>query len=235
MAFLTNWVARFGVPEHITSDRGPQFVSSLWSGLAEFLGTKLHPTTAYHPQANGMVERFHRSLKASLRARLNSPNWMKELPWVLLGLRTSPKDDLGASSAELVYGSQIMVPGEFVGSRTSFEACPDQFLQNLRETVRKLMPTPTAKRGGCSPSFPASMQSTRYVFIRRDGNKGPLQTPYTGPFRVLEHGPKFFKVDYSGRQERISVDRLKPAHTDPEFDPSTCQPPRRGRPRNKKQ
>ncbi|KAK3775862.1 hypothetical protein RRG08_034111 [Elysia crispata] len=69
-----------------------QFTSSLWSEIAARLGVKLHHTSAYHPQANGMIERFHRALKA----RLTGPNWVEELPWVLLRLRTTPKEDLAA-------------------------------------------------------------------------------------------------------------------------------------------
>ena len=65
-ALLTSWVARFGLPEHITSDRGGVFISNLWTNLALFLGIQLHHTTAYHPQSNGMIERWHRTLKASL-------------------------------------------------------------------------------------------------------------------------------------------------------------------------
>jgi len=229
-AFILNWVSRFGIPEHITSDRGPQFVSHLWSNIAEFLGIKLHPTTAYHPQANGMVERFHRSFKASLRARLKSPNWVNELPWVLLGLRTIPKEDLGTSSAEMVYGAPLSVPGEFIRSSSSNDITTDQHVKRLREVVRDLIPFPVKLHGKKHPSMPKGMRNPEFVFIRRDGYKNPLLTPYTGPFRVIEHGDKFFKVDYGGRTETISVDRLKPAHTDPEDDP-TVQPPRRGRPK----
>lgn len=229
-AFIFHWVSRFGLPGHITSDRGPQFVSKLWSSMAELLGIKLHPTTAYHPQANGMVERFHRSLKASLRARLTSPNWVNELPWVLLGLRTTPKDDLGVSSAEMVYGTPLTVPGELFIGRSPDETLPYQHLQKLRETVRNLKPSPTAIHGKKSSSFPPSMKDPPYVFIRRDGHKTPLQQPYMGPFRVIQHGEKFFKVDYGGKPESISVDRLKPAHTDPDVDP-VIQPPHRGRPK----
>ena len=68
-ALLGSWVSRFGIPEHITSDRGGQFVSKLWSSLARLLGIQLHYTTACHPQANGMIERCHRTLKAALMAR----------------------------------------------------------------------------------------------------------------------------------------------------------------------
>ncbi|XP_066949329.1 uncharacterized protein [Macrobrachium rosenbergii] len=63
------WISRFGVLDHITTDRGPAFLSELWSTLARLLGTSHLTTTAYNPAANGLVERFHRSLKASLMAR----------------------------------------------------------------------------------------------------------------------------------------------------------------------
>ena len=86
-ALISTWIARFGVPLDMTSDRGPQFTSAMWSTIASQLGIQLHRTTAYHPQANGLVERFHRTLNASLKARLSSPNWVDELPWVLLGIR----------------------------------------------------------------------------------------------------------------------------------------------------
>ena len=58
-AFIQNWVARFGVPLSMTSDRGAQFTSDLWSAMCNLLGTELHPTTAYHPQANGLVDCSH--------------------------------------------------------------------------------------------------------------------------------------------------------------------------------
>ncbi len=69
-ALISGWVARFGVPAAITSDRGVQFSSGVWAGLCQRLGISHHSTTAYHPQNNGMVERFHRQLKDALRACL---------------------------------------------------------------------------------------------------------------------------------------------------------------------
>ena len=108
-ALIRHWISRFGVPLDLTSDRGPQFASTLWNEIAQQFGVQLHRTTAYHPQSNGLVERFHRTLKAALKARLQGPNWADELPWVLLGLRTAPKEDLGFSTAELVYGTPLTV------------------------------------------------------------------------------------------------------------------------------
>jgi transposase InsO family protein len=69
-AFIAGWVCRFGVPAIVTTDRGTQFSSALWSLVCRRLGIQHNMTTAYHPQANGMVERAHRQLKDALRARL---------------------------------------------------------------------------------------------------------------------------------------------------------------------
>ncbi|XP_066947134.1 uncharacterized protein [Macrobrachium rosenbergii] len=81
--------------------------------LNGLLGTQLHHTTAYHPESNGMVERFHCTLKAALMSRCNSLTWYLQLPWVLLGLQTTPKESLDLSAAEMVYGDPLMIPGEF--------------------------------------------------------------------------------------------------------------------------
>ena len=101
--FICGWVAPFDIPDHITSDRGPQFCSALWAQLLQRLGTLHHLTTAYHPQANSMVERSHRQLKDGLRAFTASADWPSHLPLVLLGLRADPKEDSSISSAELLY------------------------------------------------------------------------------------------------------------------------------------
>jgi hypothetical protein len=58
-ALFAGWVSRFGVPATITSDRGAQFTSALWVGLCSLLKIQHSATTAYHPQSNGLVERFH--------------------------------------------------------------------------------------------------------------------------------------------------------------------------------
>ena len=78
------WIQRFSVPVTITSEQGAQFTSSLWAALCAILDIVHVPTTAYHPESNGLVERFHRRLKDSLRDR--AVDWFIHLPWVMLGL-----------------------------------------------------------------------------------------------------------------------------------------------------
>ena len=118
-ALILSWIARFGGLGDILSDRGSQFTSSLWSEIAARLGVKLHHTSAYHPQANGMIECFHQTLKTALKACLTDRNWVEELPWVLPGLRTTPKEDLGYSPEELVFSEPLTIPGELVPPKSA--------------------------------------------------------------------------------------------------------------------
>ena len=230
-ALIFHWIARFGIPLDILSDRGPQFTSQLWTSISRLLGTQLCHTTAYHPQSNGLVERFHRHLKSALRARLTGPNWIQELPWILLGIRTMPKEDLGCSSADIVFGAPLTVPGDFIPSRVRTHSDFARHLRQLREQVRSLVPVPTSQHGKVAASIPRNLQQARYAFIRRDSHCTPLERPYEGPFKVIQPGPKTFIVDIGGKNETISVDRLKPAHMDLEQPAEVAEPRRRrGRP-----
>ena len=229
-ALIFHWIARFGLPVDITSDRGAQFTSEIWSSMSELFGIRLHRTTAYHPQSNGLVERFHRHVKSALKARCMGANWCDNLPWVLLGIRTAPKDDLAVSSAELVYGFPLTVPGDFI-CESSQEKDSLVQLRKLREKVKLLTPTPTMRHGKVRSVIPEDLRQSPFVFIRRDSHRKPLQCPYDGPFKVLDAGEKFFKVDYGGREEIISIDRLKPAHLDFDQPLEIGRAPKRGRPK----
>ena len=229
-ALIRHWISRFGTPLDMSSDRGSQFTSTLWNEIAHQLQVNLHHTTAYHPQSNGLVERFHRTLKAALKARLQGPSWTDELPWVLLGLRTVPKDGIGSSAAELVYGTPLKVPGQFIDPASK---CQPMSASNdpFSSTVKKLSPLPISHHS-ISPSaaISQSLRDAQFVFIRQDGHRGPLQRPYEGPYRVVASGEKIFRIMVGSREEIISADRLKPAHVDLTGPVSVAQPPRRGRP-----
>ena len=125
--FVNGWISRFGIPSTITVDCGKQFESTLWGHLMQFLGCKRIRTTAYHSIANGIIERFHRQPKSSLKSYPNLTNWTDILPIILLEIRTTLKDDLQCTAAELVYGTTLRLPGEFFNSSTVKDAVPDPF------------------------------------------------------------------------------------------------------------
>ena len=93
--------SRFDIPSTVATDQGRQFESGLWHQLMKLLETKPICTMACHTIANALVERFHRQLKAALRAQLDVTNWEDHLPMVLLGIRTALKEDLHCTAAEL--------------------------------------------------------------------------------------------------------------------------------------
>nr|VZI21247.1 unnamed protein product [Spirometra erinaceieuropaei] len=113
-ALLSRCVAIFGVPSTITTDRGAHFESHLFQSLLSFSVSTRIRTTVYHPAANRMVDRFHRQLKASLRAAADRENWTDHLPLVLLGIRSASKSDLDCSAAELVFRAIVRLPGEMI-------------------------------------------------------------------------------------------------------------------------
>ena len=213
-ALLRHWIARFGVPNDITTDQGRQFTSKLWSELSTVLGIKHHSTTAYHPQANGMIERFHRQLKAALKAR-TGPHWMNELPLVLLGIRSSWKADIGYSPSELVYGKNLVLPGDLIPNSAPVFSPTSTMVQDLQRHMRSLKPPPALHHGSHKSYMPSTLLTAGHVYVRRDSHTGPLERPYDGPFQVLHRTPKTFTLLVKGQQKQISIDRIKPAEISP--------------------
>jgi len=117
----------------ITTDQGSQFESNLFEALMKLLGSKRTRTTAYHPESNGIVERWHRSLKAAIMCQANA-EWVDALPIVLIGFRTCYKEDIRASTAELLYGKTLRIPGEFFDHEDMLND-PQPFVESFRRLM----------------------------------------------------------------------------------------------------
>ena len=121
-----------------------------------------------------------------------------------------PKDGLIHSSAEMVYGQPLVVPGEFF----PYDSTADQsHAETLRRIVRDLAPCRPSKQHTTS-YVPAELKSSDYVFIRKNAHKPPLSNPYRGPYRVLARTDKSYRIQLDYREDWISIDRLKPAYLD---------------------
>ena len=208
-AFIAGYVSRFGTPETITTDQGRQFESTLFRNLTEALGVCRIRTSPYHPQANGMVERFHRSLKTAIKAQDEPNNWLEYLPLALLSLRTCEKRDFNASPAEMLYGESLRWPADLVFDTGSTFPGEDQFVERLRRRMRELTaPRNPTKR---ATFVPEALLSCEKVFLRNDGTRAGLNPPYEGPYRVLRRSRRTITVEKGDKPYTVSLDRVKPA------------------------
>ncbi|XP_073979947.1 uncharacterized protein [Rhodnius prolixus] len=167
-----------------------------------------------------MVERWHRFLKSALRTRLEEASkWTKTLPTVLLGLRSALRRTTGLSAAEAVLGQPLRLPGEiFMPPRT--QEPTDASLQLLRqEWARNISPTQTK----CFVS--PDLEKCTHVFLREGVHKRSLTPPYSGPYLVRRRDDKTATVQLPGREDRVSLDRLKPAYLLEENQQDAPKPP----------
>ena len=236
--FVTGWIQNFGVPAIITSDRGSQFSSAIFQQLTKIWGIQVIMTTPYHPEANGLVERFHRRLKESLIALgADEPDqWFWKLPMALLAIRTTVKPDVGASPSDLVYGEGLAVPGEILpkdpASDDELSRRREAALANLRLEVARLQPTETSAHRRPLVHMPADLQTCSHVFVRRGGVQSSLASPYSGPYRVISRNNVNFRIAIPGREnETVAIARVKPAFTsvDSAEDAAPPSPPPPGR------
>ena len=111
--FYSEWICRYGSPKIVTTDRGAQFESNLFKALLQFAETDKIRTTSYHQASNGLVERWHRSLKAAIMCHGSRYKWTEFLPTVLLGLRPCIRENMDVSPSEYLFGTTLRIPGEF--------------------------------------------------------------------------------------------------------------------------
>ncbi|GBM04507.1 hypothetical protein AVEN_197908-1 [Araneus ventricosus] len=209
-ALYSGWISRFGVPQRISTDRGSQFTSDIFHSLAKTFGIRLSHTTAYHPQVNGAIERWHRTLKAAIMCH-TSIHWVSALPAVLLGLRTVFKEDLQCSPAEMVYGENLCLPSQFFVQQQP-QTAHNGFIKKLKTHIQQSRATLTSNHSAKPTFVYRDLSVCSHVFLRVDAVQPSLSQPYTGPYKVLSRTNKNFIIIKYNKKVTVTVDRLKPAH-----------------------
>ena len=222
-------VARFGVPYAIHSDQGKQFEGKVFTEMCKLLNIKKTRTTPYHPQSDGMVERFNKTLLAMLRTLVddNQLNWDELLPYVLMAYRSVQHETTGCTPNYLMLGREVATPLDIVYEMpVAIKAIPqNQWAWELKEKlelahslVRKHS-SQAMKRQKTLHDLKLNWQKFQagdqvYVYFPRymSGQSPKLSQFWRGPFNVEEKvSDVTYKVNCGakGKPQIIHVDRMR--------------------------
>ena len=224
-ALRGHFISSFGVPTIIISDNGREWNSNEFDTFCTNLGIKHKFVTAYHPQANGMVERIHRTMKVAFRGLDEPSQWADALPLITLAINNQVCDNNDFTPYQMVFGQAARLPGTFFFKDDGDEnpslqsvAAMKQFSENMRHLQR------SARKQKISNAYVnPDLFTVPEILVRDDGNKAPLSKLYTGPFAVIAKTSKYFTIDTDRGAKNISVDRLKPFYRLPSDDHQSGQ------------
>lgn len=135
---LIQLFSRVGIPKEVLTDQGTNFTSKTLKQAYSLLGIKGIKTTPYHPQTDGMVERFNQTLKTMLRKYVSDSgaDWDQWLPFLMFAYREVPQASTGFSPFELLYGREVRGPLDIL--RESWEGESSGQPRNIASYVLKM-------------------------------------------------------------------------------------------------
>ncbi|KAK3089262.1 hypothetical protein FSP39_002191 [Pinctada imbricata] len=109
---LTKFFSFVGAPKAIQSDQGSNFMSGLFQQVMHELGIRQYKSSAYHPESQGALERFHQTLKTMMKTYCHQygKDWDEGVHLVLFAAREAVQESLGFSPFELVFGHTVRGP-----------------------------------------------------------------------------------------------------------------------------
>ena len=115
--FAEQFICRFGCPESIQTDQGPQFMNEIMAGFAKFFKIKQYKSSAYHPQSLGALERSQHTFVEYVRPCCEKSNWDQWLPYTMFSFNTSILESTGITPHEIVFGRIAILPSEFADEK----------------------------------------------------------------------------------------------------------------------
>ncbi len=199
---LNHFFTTFGIPQTIQSDRGTNFTSVLFTEVLKELGIAQTLSSAYHPQSQGALERFHQTLKGLLRkfCHEQESEWDDALPYMLFAIREAPNESTGVSPFELLFGRKVRGPlriikDKLLDSTTHKLVSVTKYLNNLKATLTKVRTFADNNLHKSQNTMKKHFDQKARVRVFDRGDqvlafiptpKHPLQVKYHGPYEVVE-------------------------------------------------
>ncbi|CAL1400329.1 unnamed protein product [Linum trigynum] len=232
--YIKEIVRLHGVPISIVSDRDPSFTSRFWQSLHDALGTKLHFTSAYHPQTDGQSERTILTLEELLRSCVMQweESWIDHLPLIEFAYNNQYHSSLGVPPYEALYGRKCRTPlcWDVEGARQIsgpeiVQITVDK-VKEIRERLRvaqdrqKVYVDTNRREVNFEVGEKVFLKVSPWKGVMRFGKKGKLAPRYIGPYEIIEKiGPVAYKLALPPELSQIhnvfQVSMLKRYKVDP--------------------
>ncbi len=200
---LTKFFSTFGLPKVVQTDQGTNFMSRLFKQVLSQLNIKHEVSSAYHPESQGALERFHQTLKSMLHTfcAQSEKEWDEGLPLLLFAVRETQQESLGFSPAELVFGHTVgplkLLKEKMMGCESNDVTNILDYVSSFRERLHRVCELARASMA----SVQAKMK-TRFdkKAVARSFNKGDmvlvllpvpgsaLRAKFSGPYVIVRPG-----------------------------------------------
>ena len=192
---LIKFFTLVGIPKSIQTDQGSNFMSGIFKKVMSELGVAQYQSSAYHPESQGALERFHQTLKTMLRAYCfeNGKNWDEGVPLVLFAVREVVQESLGFSPFELVFGHSVRGPLKLMKEKWLAEESETNMLDYVSDFKQRL--TDACNMAKAHLKETQKEMKTRYdekTKVRKfnPGDQVLVLLPITGqPLQAKYHGP----------------------------------------------
>ena len=218
--------SRMGIPEEILSDNGSQFTSEMMKEFHELLSIKGVHSSPYHAQSNGVIERFHGTLKPMLKKVIveQPRQWHRYIPALLFAVRELPNASTGFSPFEMMFGRQPRGPIDLLanawsGGEDAKEAKTTyQHVVDLKNSIYDMCKIAhdsvdearkTQKFYHDKKARFRSFSVGDEVLLLRPTSANKLQMQWQGPFKVVEILNNDYKIDVHGEKRLYHANLLK--------------------------
>ena len=226
---VSEFICRFGVPRQLHSDQGTNFESKVFAEVCRLLDIEKTRTTPLHPQSDGQVERFNRTLIEMLRGKIqqDQTDWDLQLPTCMMAYRCAVHESTGVSPNLLMLGRELEVPLDVITERppdasplkTDYAQAVQKRLASAHDLARRHLNKAAVRQ---KRNYDKQLSGRPFVIgdsvwlhnvRRKKGRNAKLDCPWEGPYlaiSVLSDVVYRIQKSRKAKPKVVHSDRLKP-------------------------